>query len=527
MGARGHGRDKPCAAPQHEHILGALERCSHLRHLQQLQAHLAVLGHAHTHFFSFKLLRFCALVLADLFYARALFDAIPSPNVYLYTAMITAYSSQPDPASALRLFTHMLRQGRPCPNHFIYPHVLRSCSDASDLGSVGSVHARVAKTVFHAHGVVQTALLDAYAKCSELETARRLFDALSERNVVSWTAMITGYMRAGMIGNAMCLFEEMPERDVPSWNSIIAGCTQNGLFTEAIALFRRMIVAGARPNETTVVCVLSACGHLGTLQLGEWIHAHVYRNGIGPSPFVSNALMDMYGKCGSLKEARRVFDAVPRKSLTLWNSMINCLALHGHSEDAIETFKEMELDGPEPDAVTFVGLLNACTHGGLVDNGQAYFKSMTHGYGIEPRIEHYGCLIDLLGRAGKFKEVIEVIEDMGMEPDEVVWGSLLNSCRIYGDMKLAEFAVGKLLEMEPGNAGYAALLANLYSASGRWEEMGEVRKRSKETGGKKLPGCSWIEVDSRVQQFYSCDRSHPMAQEIIDVLECLAGFLDI
>ncbi|MQL94453.1 hypothetical protein Taro_027104 [Colocasia esculenta] len=515
---------KPGAALNH-HVLRALQRCGDLRHLKQLQAHLTVLGHAHTQFFAFKLVRHCATVLADLLYARTLFDALPSPNVYLYTAMITAYSSQPN-ASAIRLFRRMLRHGLSRPNQFIYPHVLRCWSDACDLGAIGSVHAHVTKAGFEGQAVVLTSLLDAYARCSDVESARDLFEDMPERNVVSWTAMITAYARAGMIGNATCLFEEMPERDVPSWNSMIAACTQNGLFSEAIALSRRMILEGALPNETTVVCVLSACGHLGMLQLGKWIHAYTYRKGIRSSAFVANALVDMYGKCGSLKQARRVFEATPHKSLTLWNSMINCLAVHAHTDDAIETFREMQLNGPEPDAVTFVGLLNACTHGGLVDKGEDYFKSMTHAYGIEPRIEHYGCMIDLLGRAGKFKAAMEVIRDMRVQPDEVVWGSLLNGCRIYGDMELAEIAVRKLLEMEPGNAGYGVLLANLYSASGRWEDMGNVRKMLKETGAKKFPGCSWIEVESKVHLFYSGDRSHPEVQEIIKVLDYLAGFLD-
>lgn len=386
-----------------------------------------------------------------------------------------------------------------------------------------SVHAHVAKSGFNEYPVVKTSVLDAYARFSDLGTARKLFDELSDRNVVTWTAMVSGYARIGKMGNAVALFEEMPERDVPSWNAVIAGCTQNGMFPEAVGMFRRMVSSGARPNATTVACILSACGHVGMLRLGKWVHGYVLKCRMGGSSFVSNALVDMYGKCGNLRQARWVFDTLSDKSLTAWNSMINCLALHGFSEGAIAMFKEMKLVGLTPDEVTFVGLLNACTHGGLVDEGVGYFKSMSRDHGIHPQIQHYGCVIDLLGRAGRFKEAMEVVKDMRIEPDEVVWGSLLNGSRIHGETELAEFAIKKLIAMHPDNAGYGIMLANLYSECGKWEEVGEVRRMLKEVGGKKLPGCSWIEVDSEFCQFYSCDKLHPESEKIYEILELLAA----
>ncbi|XP_058101423.1 pentatricopeptide repeat-containing protein At1g33350-like [Magnolia sinica] len=509
-----------------QHILSLLEKCTHLSHLKQLQSYLVTLGHGQTQFFAFKLVRFSILSLTDLSYARLIFDHLDSPNIYLYTAMITAYASHSDSRSALLLYSRMLRLNRPRPNHFIFPHVLKSCSDGSSINDIRTVHTQILKSGFDEYAVVQTALVDSYSKYSDLETARRVFDGMSERNVVSWTAMVSGYARVGMVGDAVLLFEEMPERDVPSWNAVIAGCAQNGLFSEAISLFRRMLHVGAheeRPNQITVVCALSACAHLGMLRLGKWIHGYVRKNNIGPSSFIANALLDMYGKCGSLNEARRVFNEMPERSLTLWNSMINCLALHGQSETAITIFKAMEHVGVKPDEVTFVGLLNACTHGGLVDEGCSYFKSMSHDYRIEPQIEHYGCVIDLLGRVGRFEEAMEVIRGMKIETDEVVWGSLLNGSKIHGNMELAELSVRKLLEIDPNNAGSAVMLANIYSECGRWDDVGMVRKMLKERGVQKTPGCSWIEVDNKVHQFYSADKTHPRAEEIHKILEGLAG----
>lgn len=377
---------------------------------------------------------------------------------------------------------------------------------------------------------MQTALVDSYSKFrSDLRTARELFDEMAEKNVVAWTAMISGYTRHGEIGNAVVMFEHMPERDIPSWNALIAGCTQNGVFSEAISLFKRMLLLDRdiKPNGVTVVCALSACSHTGMLQLGRWIHGYAYRSGLVPDSFISNALVDMYGKCGNLKEARIIFEMTSKRNLTSWNSMINCYALHGQSETAITVFEEMMMqsgDYLKPDEVTFVSLLNACTHGGLVEKGQSYFKLMTRDYGIEARIEHYGCLIDLLSRAGRFEEAIEFVRGMRIEPDEVVWGSLLNGCKIYGLTDLAEYAVKKLIDLDPKNGGYRTMLANIYGELGKWDEVGRVRKMLKEWNAHKVPGCSWIEFDNQVHQFYSDDKTHSKIEDIYKILECLVDF---
>lgn len=382
--------------------------------------------------------------------------------------------------------------------------------------------------------------MDSYSRVLRgLRDAQKVFDEMCERNVVSFTALVSGYARFGDVGSALKVFGEMPERDVPAWNAIIAGCTQNGFFSEGIRLFREMVVAAVekgwccdydrcnKPNQVTVVCALSACGHASMLQLGKWIHGYVYRNGFAvDDSFISNALVDMYGKCGDLELARKVFERNEVKGLTSWNSMINCFALHGQSEGAIAIFERMVEcgGGVRPDEVTFVGLLNACTHGGLVEQGCGYFEMMVREYGIEPRIEHYGCLVDLLGRAGRFNEAMEVVKGMSMEPDEVVWGSLLNGCKVHGRTDLAEFAAKKLVEIDPHNGGYGAMLAGIYEELGKWDEVGNVWRKLKQQRSYKTPGCSWIEVDDKVHQFYSLDQSNPKIEELYSVLESLIGY---
>ncbi|CAN1337401.1 Pentatricopeptide repeat-containing protein At1g33350 [Linum perenne] len=386
-----------------QHVLEKLSICNHLNHLRQLQSFLTILGHSQTHFYSFKLVRFCVLKLSDLAYARFIFDHLCSPNIYLYTAMVTAYASVSDHRSSFSLFRDMVRRHLPPkPNQFIFPHVLKSCETTK------VVHSHIEKSGFGNYPVVQTALVDSYSRSgSDMRIARKVFDEISEKNVVSWTAMISGLVRAGDMDDAFSLFEKMPERDVPSWNAVIAGCTQNGMFPEAISLFRRMIYHHVeRPNQVTVVCALSACGHTGMLQPGK-------------------------------------------------------------------------------------------------------------------SIEHYGCLIDILGRAGRLEEAMEVIRGMKIEPDEVVWGSLLNGCRVYGHTDLAEYAITKLMEMDPRNGSYGIMLANLYGELGRWDDARRVRKMLKLSKTYKTPGCSWIEVDSEVYQFYSLDKSHPRTEEIYNTLESL------
>lgn len=517
----------------HEYVLEKLGKCSDLNHLKQLQAFLITIGHSQTQLYAFKLVRFTALALANLSYARSIFDSLYSPNVYLFAAMITAYASHCRPYSAFDLYRTMLRQGTPSPNHFIYPQVLKSaCPHATAL-----VHTHILKSGFSTNPIVQTALIDSYARFSlHLPTARQVFDEMPERNrnVVSWTAMLSGYTRLGDIENALLLFEKMPVRDVPSWNALIAGCTQNGFFQQAISLFKRMIIFlqegkdhRIRPNHVTVASMLSASGHTGMLQLGKWIHGYVYRNGLLPDSFLSNALVDMYGKCGNLKEARQIFDMTSPKCLTSWNSMINCYALHGQSKSSISVFEEM-IECKEyvsPNEITFIGLFNACTHGGLVEEGIAYFDMMTKVYEMKPQIEHYGCLIDLLGRAGRFDEAMEVVRGMEMEPDEVVWGSLLNGCKIYHRTDLAEIAIQKLMEIDPHNIGsYASMLANIYGELGKWDEVRKVRRMLKDRNAYKTPGCSWIEVNEQVFQFYSSDTTHPRTEEIYDILVGLLSF---
>ncbi|KAL4201035.1 hypothetical protein AMTRI_Chr02g256570 [Amborella trichopoda] len=477
------------------HVSALLERCTHLSHLNQLHAFLITLGQAHLPLLSFKLLRFCTTTLggAHIDHARLIFDHKPAPSVYHWTAIITAYQ---------------MHFNSVAPNQFTFPYILKASAQIFALLETAQTHAHIAKSGFGAWAVVRTALVDAYAKCGVLEAARRALGEMHEPNVASFTALLTGFAKFGKMGDTFVLFEEMRERDVPAWNAAIAGCAQNGLFVEALSLFNRMLAESHQPNHMTLVCVLSACAHLGTLGIGGPLHAHAYKCGSGASPFVGNALIDMYAKCGCLKEACKFFDRMRERSITAWNSMTNGLALHGHTREAIEIFNKTQVEKVRPDEVTVVGVLNACTHGGLIDEGCSYFLSMKKDYGLEPRIGHYGCVVDLLGRAGCLEEAIEVIEGMKQEPDDVIWGTLLNACRMHGNVGLAE-----------SNGSYMVQLANFYGEKGKWEEVGRL---ARDGPMEKTSGCSWIEMDGEVVEFYSADGvMNGRAEEVYSVLELL------
>lgn len=440
--------------------------------------------------------------------------------------MLTAHSQNSDSSSLLQLFLDMLCCGHARPNEFVYPLVLRACSAELGLNLFKSVHGHAIKSGFGEFDVLQTSFVDGYVKLGDVQIARKLFDGMSEKTVFSWTALVSGYARGGKMGNAIALFDQMPERDVPSWNAIISGCAQNGFYSEAVMFFQKMVESSVKPNATTVFCILSACGHIGMLRLGKLVHGYAYRNHTCFNFFVVNALIDMYGKCGSLKEAQWIFENLSDKSLTTWNSLINCFALQGHSKSAILAFDKMLEAGVAPDEITFVGLLNACTHGGLVNHGLNYFHDMTYEYSIEPSIEHYGCIVDLLSRAGRFPEAIDIINNMKIKPDEVVWGSLLSGCRIHRQYDLAEVAIKELLKLDPDNADYIIMLANLYSENGMWDEMRRTRKVMRNIEGKKLPGCSWVEVNKKTRLFYSCDKAHPESDEIYMVLDDLREIME-
>lgn len=365
---------------------------------------------------------------------------------------------------------------------------LKACARALARSEAMQIHSQIVRFGFYADVLLMTTLLDVYAKAGDLDCADKVFD-------------------------------EMGVRDIASWNALIAGLAQGSRPSEAIALFKRMTVEGWKPNEVTVLGALSACLQLGALKEGEKIHRYIMEEKLDMNVIVCNAVIDMYAKCGFVNKAYCVFENMfCRKSLVTWNTMIMAFAMHGDAYKALELFEQMGRASVHPDAVSYLAVLCACNHAGLVEDGVRLFDSMA-GSGITPNVKHYGSVVDLLGRAGRLKEAYDIINSMPMFPDVVLWQSLLGACKTYGNVEMAEIASWKLVEMGSKSCGDFVLLSNVYAARERWNDVGRVREAMKNRDVKKIPGFSYIEVDGVIHKFVNGDQSHSNWRDIYGKLD--------
>ncbi|CAK7347728.1 unnamed protein product [Dovyalis caffra] len=364
-------------------------------------------------------------------------------------------------------------------------------------------------------------MLDGYVKVGDMDSARRLFDEMPERNVISWTSMIYGYCNNGDVLSARGLFDAMPEKNLVSWNAMIGGYCQNKQPHGALILFRELQSSMVfEPDEVTVVSILPAISTLGALELGEWVHRFVRRKKLDRAVNVSTSLVDMYAKCGEISKARSVFSEMPKKETATWNALINGFAANGHAKEALEAFSEMQQEGIKPNDITMIGVLSACNHGGLVEEGKRLFKAMVE-FGLTPKIEHYGCLVDLLGRAGCLEEAENLIKSMPFEANGIILSSFLFACGFSKDVARAQRMLNQAVNMEPYNDGNYVMMRNLYAMEERWKDVKEIKGLMRRSGAKKDVGSSAIEVNSAVSEFISGGIAHPQ----LDVIESVIGQL--
>lgn len=411
------------------------------------------------------------------------------------------------------------------PNHVTLIALLSGCahspSEGSSLGR--SIHGYATKLGLNFRNVmVGTTVVDMYSKFGEMDMAQSNFDRMEFRSIVSWNTLINGYMRNNELKNARQVFDEMPERDAVSWTVIIDSFAKKGRFREALDWFQEMLLDGVAPDFVTIVSVLSAVANLGVLGFGLWVHRLALKLGFGDNIKVNNSLIDMYCRCGCVEFAHQVFDEMPRRSLISWNSIIVGLACNACAEDALHYFRSMESDGFSPDSVSFTGALMACSHAGFVDEGLELFESMTRLHGIVPRIEHYGCVVDLYSRAGRLHDALFVVERMPMKANEVVVGSLLAACRVCNDADLAEQLMKYYYNMELSGDSCHVLMSNIYAEKGSWQGASNVRKKMKALGIQKKPGISSIEVNGVVHEFLAGDQSHSDWDNIHTMLKLLS-----
>ncbi|CBI21289.3 unnamed protein product, partial [Vitis vinifera] len=447
---------------------------------------------------------------------------VDKTNVFSWNSVIAELARSGDSVEALRAFSSMRKLSLK-PNRSTFPCAIKSCSALLDLHSGRQAHQQALIFGFEPDLFVSSALVDMYSKCGELRDARTLFDEISHRNIVSWTSMITGYVQNDDAHRALRVFDGMAERDVISWNSIIAVYAQNGMSTESMEIFHRMVKDGEiNYNAVTLSAVLLACAHSGSQRLGKCIHDQVIKMGLESNVFVGTSIIDMYCKCGKVEMARKAFDRMREKNVKSWSAMVAGYGMHGHAKEALEVFYEMNMAGVKPNYITFVSVLAACSHAGLLEEGWHWFKAMSHEFDVEPGVEHYGCMVDLLGRAGYLKEAFDLIKGMKLRPDFVVWGALLGACRMHKNVDLGEISARKLFELDPKNCGYYVLLSNIYADAGRWEDVERMRILMKNSGLVKPPGFSLVDIKGRVHVFLVGDREHPQHEKIYEYLEKLS-----
>ncbi|KAF9606909.1 hypothetical protein IFM89_029508 [Coptis chinensis] len=367
------------------------------------------------------------------------------------------------------------------------------------------------------------AMLGGYVKLGCVEMASTLFNEMSVRDIISWNTMIGGHARFGLVEMARKLFDEAPGQNVATWSVIISGFSQGSRFGEALEMFKEMLVEGVMPNQAILVSVLSCCAHLGALEQGVWIHSYIEKHGIEVDDVLGASLIDMYTKCGFLRGAISLFETIKTKGVSSWTSLIYGYAIHGHSLEALELFSEMKSIGILPNRITFVAVLRACSHAGLVDRGREIFDEISRVHNIRPTIEHYTCMVDLLSRANLLDEAQEVIKEMPMKPDLFVWGALHGGSRIHGEKCLLEDededVRKELASLEPKDSGAYILMSNIYASNDQWDNSMKMRRTMEEMGVKKILGCSSIEVDQNVHEFSAGGRLHSHSEKIYDTLD--------
>ncbi|XP_073010120.1 pentatricopeptide repeat-containing protein At5g48910-like [Typha latifolia] len=495
-------------------LLRHLDSISSLSEVRQYHSLLIRLGLSADNHAAARLVQFLALSPSgSLSYALRLFHRLPSPDPFLFNTLFR--SPLFPPLSSFLLFSRMLSDSL-LPNRFTFPSLLRCVSaDPILLLPFGlQLHALLFKLGFASDPFSRNSLLLMYLSCSLPDAARRVFDTSAHVDVVSWTTMITGLSKLGLVDDARELFDGMPERNSVSWNAMIAGYVQGGRFADAFELFDRMREEGVGIDKFVAASMLAACTGVGALEQGRWIHEHIETNGIELDGKLATTVIDMYCKCGCLEKAYEVFVKLPQKGLSSWNCMIGGFAVHGRGELAIELFHQMEQEGVMPDDITLLNVLSACAHSGLVAEGRRYFKHIVKTYSIEPKMEHFGCMVDLLGRAGLLEEAKKVIDEMPMEADAGVLGALLGACKIHGNLDMGEKIGRRVIELDSHNSGRYVLMANMFASAGRWEDVADMRRLMNDRGVNKEAGRSAIEMNGLVHEFICGGMSHPEAREI-------------
>ncbi|CAL0320418.1 unnamed protein product [Lupinus luteus] len=484
----------------------------------KLHAHIIKLGLHHSHPLPNTLLHSYGKS-GLINHALQLFDEMPQPNLISWSSILTSCNISNLPHIALSISRTILTTTPLIPDHFVFASIVKACANLSALRQGKQVHAHILLSSFSNDDIVKSSLIDMYAKCGVPDYARTVFNSISKLNVVSWTAMIHGYAKSGRKYEALKLFDQMPERNLFAWTAMISGFVQSGYGIDGLHLFLEMRREGVDIVDPLVLSsAVGACANLAIWELGKQMHGVVMTLGYESCVFISNALIDMYAKCSDIVAAKDVFCRMLRMDVVSWTSIIVGTAQHGQAEEALALYNDMVSAGVKPNEVTFVGLIYACSHAGLVSKGRNLFKSMVEDYGIRPSLQHYTCLLDLFSRSGYLDDAENLIRTMPVNPDEPTWAALLSACKRHGKTDMAIRIADNLLNSKPEDPSTYILLSNIYAGAGMWENVSKVRKLMMVMEVKRVPGYSCIDLGKESHVFYAGETSHPMRDEIEGLL---------
>lgn len=490
--------------------------------------------------------------------AEKVFGKMPKKDVVAWNLVVSCYLQNKEIEKTINLCRDMLLKGLKFDS--VSLTLITTCAGDSENLKLGKeVHSQCIRNNLVFDVLVASSIVDMYAKCNKIHDARRVFSSVRAKDLVLWNTLLAAYAELGSSGETLRLFYQMQLEGVPpnvvSWNSVIlaflrngqvkeamvsfsemesfgieanlithtiliTGLVQNGFVDEAITIFQEMQEKGIKPNSVSIVGILSACKNRASLQLGKAIHGYVCRHEMQMNVVLATSMVDMYAKCGNINQAKRVFDMISIKELSLYNTMISGYALHGCTSEALDLFKQLKNEGIEPDSITFTNVLSLCRHSGLITEGLETFVNMITVHGLTPSMEHYGCVASLLSKCGNV-EAFRLVQNMPFKPDSHILGSLLVSCREHNETDLAKYLTENLAKIEPNNSGNYIALSNTYAANGMWDEVSSLRSLMREKGMKKSPGCSWVQIGKEVHVFVANDSSNAQSEAIYSILALL------
>lgn len=507
------------------HYLHQLQLCARNRTLTTAKA-------LHAHIVKLGIVQCCPLAntLVNVYgkcgaasHALQVFDEMPHRDHIAWASVLTALNQANLSGKTLSVFSSVGSSSGLRPDDFVFSALVKACANLGSIDHGRQVHCHFIVSEYANDEVVKSSLVDMYAKCGLLNSAKAVFDSIRVKNTISWTAMVSGYAKSGRKEEALELFRILPVKNLYSWTALISGFVQSGKGLEAFSVFTEMRRERVDILDPLVLSsIVGACANLAASIAGRQVHGLVIALGFDSCVFISNALIDMYAKCSDVIAAKDIFARMRHRDVVSWTSLIVGMAQHGQAEKALALYDDMVCNGVKPNEVTFVGLIYACSHVGFVAKGRELFQSMTKNYRIRPSLQHYTCLLDLLGRSGLLDEAENLIHTMPFPPDEPTWAALLSACKRQGQgqmgVRIADHLVSSFKPKDPSTY---ILLSNIYASASLWGKVSEARRKLGEMEVRKDPGYSSVEVRKETEVFYAGETSHPLKEDIFRLLKKL------